>query len=98
VRFVIKIVRVEDLDMFSRGLKNEIGTYVEKFFQTELFGNVIDLYPVGVLTSKLFFVSTAKGQRRASSVVIVSGASNAASNITDSSSEASPQCFLTKNP
>lgn len=30
----------------------QIGTYVEKFFATELSGNVIDLCPVGALTSK----------------------------------------------
>ncbi|KAK6053801.1 hypothetical protein COOONC_08696 [Cooperia oncophora] len=30
----------------------EIGTYVEKFFASELSGNVIDLCPVGALTSK----------------------------------------------
>ncbi|KIH64206.1 NADH dehydrogenase, G subunit [Ancylostoma duodenale] len=31
---------------------NEIGTYVEKFFASELSGNIIDLCPVGALTSK----------------------------------------------
>lgn len=30
----------------------QIGTYVEKFFASELSGNVIDLCPVGALTSK----------------------------------------------
>lgn len=30
----------------------QIGTYVEKFFMSELSGNVIDLCPVGALTSK----------------------------------------------
>jgi NADH dehydrogenase (ubiquinone) Fe-S protein 1 len=29
-----------------------VGTYVEKFFLSELSGNVIDLCPVGALTSK----------------------------------------------
>jgi len=38
--------------MFGRGLKSEIGTYVEKLFQSELSGNVIDLCPVGALTGK----------------------------------------------
>lgn len=52
VRFATEIAGVEDIGMFGRGLKSEIGTYVEKIFQTELSGNVIDLCPVGALTSK----------------------------------------------
>ncbi len=30
----------------------QVGTYVEKLFESELSGNVIDLCPVGALTSK----------------------------------------------
>lgn len=52
VRFAAEIAGVEDLGMFGRGLQSEIGTYVEKIFQSELSGNVIDLCPVGALTSK----------------------------------------------
>lgn len=52
VRFAVEIAGVEDIGMFGRGLHSEIGTYVEKIFQSELSGNVIDLCPVGALTSK----------------------------------------------
>lgn len=52
VRFAAEIAGVEDIGMFGRGLHSEIGTYVEKLFQSELSGNVIDLCPVGALTSK----------------------------------------------
>lgn len=52
VRFASEIAGVEDLGMFGRGLNSEIGTYVEKVFQSELSGNIIDLCPVGALTSK----------------------------------------------
>ena len=52
VRFAAEIAGVEDIGMFGRGLDSEIGTYVEKLFQSELSGNVIDLCPVGALTSK----------------------------------------------
>lgn len=52
VRFAAEIAGVEDMGMFGRGLQSEIGTYVEKIFQSELSGNVIDLCPVGALTSK----------------------------------------------
>jgi NADH dehydrogenase (ubiquinone) Fe-S protein 1 len=52
VRFATEIAGIEDMGMFGRGLQSEIGTYVEKIFQSELSGNVIDLCPVGALTSK----------------------------------------------
>ena len=58
VRFAKEIAGVQDLGMFGRGLNSEIGTYVQKTFQSELSGNVIELCPVGALTSKLYpFVS-----------------------------------------
>lgn len=43
---------VQDLGMTGRGNHSEIGTYVEKLMTSELSGNVIDLCPVGALTSK----------------------------------------------
>ena len=52
VRFATEIAGVEDLGVFGRGLQSEIGTYVDKAFQSELSGNVIDLCPVGALTAK----------------------------------------------
>ena len=52
VRFATEIAGVEDLGVFGRGMQSEIGTYVDKVFQSELSGNIIDLCPVGALTSK----------------------------------------------
>jgi NADH-quinone oxidoreductase chain G len=52
VRFASEIAGIDDLGMFGRGLTSEIGTYVNKTFQSELSGNIIDLCPVGALTSK----------------------------------------------
>ena len=58
VRFAAEIAGVGNIGMFGRGLHSEIGTYVDKIFQSELSGNVIDLCPVGALTSKPYpFVS-----------------------------------------
>ena len=54
VRFAREIAGVSDLGMFGRGMSSEIGTYVKKTFQSELSGNVIDLCPVGALTSKRY--------------------------------------------
>lgn len=52
VRFATEIAGTDDIGMFGRGLQSEIGTYVNKMFKSELSGNVIDLCPVGALTSK----------------------------------------------
>ena len=52
VRFSSEIAGTNDLGMFGRGLDSEIGTYIEKSFNSELSGNIIDLCPVGALTSK----------------------------------------------
>ena len=52
VRFATEIAGVPDLGATSRGENMEIGTYVEKALGSELSGNMIDICPVGALTSK----------------------------------------------
>ncbi|XP_068602173.1 NADH-ubiquinone oxidoreductase 75 kDa subunit, mitochondrial isoform X2 [Brachionichthys hirsutus] len=52
VRFASEVAGVEDLGTTGRGNDLQIGTYVEKMFMSELSGNVIDICPVGALTSK----------------------------------------------
>merc|ERR1711907_874996 len=52
VRFAEEVTGVQDLGVTGRGNASEIGTYVEKLMASELSGNVIDLCPVGALTSK----------------------------------------------
>ena len=52
VRFSSEVAGVEDLGTTGRGNQMQIGTYVEKMLMSELSGNVIDLCPVGALTSK----------------------------------------------
>lgn len=52
VRFAAEVAGVEELGMISRGEDAEITTYLEKSLESELSGNVIDLCPVGALTSK----------------------------------------------
>ncbi|TKV91729.1 hypothetical protein SEVIR_9G116500v4 [Setaria viridis] len=54
VRFATEVAGVQDLGMLGRGSGEEIGTYVEKLMTSELSGNVIDICPVGALTSKPF--------------------------------------------
>jgi len=43
---------------FGRGEETEIGTYVQAFIKTELSGNLVDLCPVGALTSKPYAYKT----------------------------------------
>jgi len=52
VRFGTEVAGVDDLGMLGRGENVEITTYLEKTINSELSGNVIDLCPVGALTSK----------------------------------------------
>ena len=52
VRFATEIAGVPELGAFGRGEHMEIGTYVEKALTSELSGNLVDLCPVGALTSK----------------------------------------------
>ena len=54
VRFVTEIAGTSSLGTFSRGTFTEIGGYIPISFKSELSGNVIDLCPVGALTSKSY--------------------------------------------
>ncbi len=54
VRFGDEIAGVSELGLTGRGERVEIGTFVERAVTSELSGNVIDLCPVGALTSKPF--------------------------------------------
>jgi NADH-quinone oxidoreductase subunit G len=52
VRFSSEVAGLDYLGTFNRGTSTEIGNYVSKMFKSEISGNVIDLCPVGALTSK----------------------------------------------
>ena len=52
VRFATEVAGVPELGAIGRGEDMEITTYLEKAMTSELQGNVIDLCPVGALTSK----------------------------------------------
>lgn len=52
VRFGSEVAGVDELGTTGRGGSMQIGTYVEKMLESELSGNIIDLCPVGALTSK----------------------------------------------
>ena len=52
IRFATEIGGVTELGAIGRGEDMQITTYLEKSMNSELSGNVIDLCPVGALTSK----------------------------------------------
>jgi NADH-quinone oxidoreductase subunit G len=72
VRFATEIAGVPELGATGRGEDMEIGTYVEKVLSSELSGNIIDLCPVGALTSKPYaFVTRPWELRKTESIDVL---------------------------
>lgn len=63
-RFASEVAGVDDLGTTGRGNEMQVGTYVEKMFKSELSGNIIDLCPVGALTSKPYAFSARPWETR----------------------------------
>lgn len=74
VRYATEIAGVEDLGVTGRGRDSEIGTYVDKLMKSEISGNVIDLCPVGALTSKPFAFTARSWEMRNTESIDVSDA------------------------
>lgn len=54
VRFGEEVGGIQELGMVNRGEHSEITTFVGRAIESELSGNMIDICPVGALTSKPF--------------------------------------------
>ncbi len=54
VRFGEEVAGLRELGATGRGENMQIGTYIEKSMNSEMSGNIIDVCPVGALTSKPF--------------------------------------------
>ena len=52
IRFTTEVAGVRELGAIGRGEDMEITTYLEQAMTSELQSNVVDLCPVGALTSK----------------------------------------------
>ncbi len=57
VRFAEEVAGVEEIGMVFRGENEQITTYLEQALTSEVSGNIIDLCPVGALTSKPYAFS-----------------------------------------
>ncbi|HEX7390410.1 MAG TPA: NADH-quinone oxidoreductase subunit NuoG [Acidiphilium sp.] len=69
VRFLSEVAGVPELGATSRGENMEITNYIESALTSELSGNIIDLCPVGALTSKPYsFVARTWELRKTDSV------------------------------
>nr|YP_007890796.1 NADH dehydrogenase subunit 11 [Seculamonas ecuadoriensis]AGH24491.1 NADH dehydrogenase subunit 11 [Seculamonas ecuadoriensis] len=74
VRFATEIAGVQDLGTIGRGRDTEISTYIQKLFNSELSGNVIDLCPVGALTSKPYAFTARAWELKSTESIDVSDA------------------------
>ncbi|MEE8342571.1 MAG: NADH-quinone oxidoreductase subunit NuoG, partial [Gammaproteobacteria bacterium] len=54
IRFLEQIAGQKELGATGRGENMKIGTYIERSIESEMSGNIIDICPVGALTSKPF--------------------------------------------
>jgi len=52
IRYATEIAGIQVYGTTGRGKSMEVGTYISNLFNSEISGNVIDLCPVGALTSK----------------------------------------------
>ena len=72
IRFLNEIAGVEELGATGRGEAMEITTYVERALGSELSANIVDLCPVGALTSKPYaFVARPWELRKTESVDVL---------------------------
>src|SRR5690242_17246933 len=78
IRFATEIGGVEVLGATGRGEHMEITTYVEKTINSELSGNLVDLCPVGALTSKPYaFIARPWELRKTESIDVMDAVGSA---------------------
>jgi NADH-quinone oxidoreductase subunit G len=78
VRFISEVAGVAEIGLISRGEDVEITTYLGSAVTSELSGNVIDLCPVGALTSKPYAFNARPWELKKTETVDVMDAMGAA--------------------
>jgi len=76
IRFATEVAGVPVLGTTGRGSETEVGTYIEKLVTSEWSGNVIDLCPVGALTSKSYQFSNVNKELRTRNTAPITTAKN----------------------
>ncbi|MBI1208269.1 MAG: NADH-quinone oxidoreductase subunit G [Azospirillum sp.] len=72
IRFAEEIAGVPELGATGRGEHMEVGTYIEQAITSELSGNLVDVCPVGALTSKPYAFSARPWElRKAESIDVL---------------------------
>jgi NADH-quinone oxidoreductase subunit G len=72
VRFLDEIAGVPELGMVNRGENSEITNFIERALTSELSANIVDLCPVGALTSKPYeFIARPWELRKTESVDVL---------------------------
>ncbi|HRC26934.1 MAG TPA: NADH-quinone oxidoreductase subunit NuoG, partial [Alphaproteobacteria bacterium] len=71
VRFSDEIAGTPDLGLYNRGEDVEIGPFIEKACATEMSGNLVDICPVGALTSKPYAFSARPWELRKTETIDV---------------------------
>ncbi|MCH9754222.1 MAG: NADH-quinone oxidoreductase subunit NuoG, partial [Alphaproteobacteria bacterium] len=74
IRFATDVAGVEELGAFGRGEDMEVSTYVGKAITSELSGNMIDICPVGALTSKPYAFKARSWELKKTETIDVSDA------------------------
>jgi NADH-quinone oxidoreductase chain G len=69
VRYSTEIAGEDFFGTLNRGGNTEIGSYTPKFFKSEISGNVIDLCPVGALTSQPYAFKARPWELRVSETI-----------------------------
>jgi len=72
IRFLEEFTGIKNFGTLGRGSLTEVGTYVNNILKSEVSGNLIDLCPVGALTSKPYSFKTRSWElRRVESICIL---------------------------
>lgn len=74
IRFATDVAGVEELGAFGRGENMEVSTYIGKAITSELSGNMIDICPVGALTSKPYAFKARSWELKKTETIDVSDA------------------------
>ncbi|MDB5317067.1 MAG: NADH-quinone oxidoreductase subunit [Rhodospirillales bacterium] len=81
VRFAAEVAGTPELGATNRGENLEIGTYVEKALTSELSGNLIDICPVGALTSRPYAYAARPWELRKTDSIDVQDATGTATRV-----------------